>query len=186
MQQRIIWERLDAPGLEQLDLSVEPEGVTAEGIVVTALEDGIFRLTYRVRCDAAWRFREGLLTLTREGVAHELTLAHGGQGDWRVNGKARPDLVGCTDIDIMASPFTNTLPIRRAPPAAGESRRYQMAYIVVPDLILRVDEQEYTRLDSADPPRRFRYHGLGSGFVAELEVDESGLVTAYEGIWRRR
>jgi hypothetical protein len=39
----------------------------------------------------------------------------------------------------------------------------------------------YRRLDE----RRYRYSSAGGRFVAELEIDEHGLVTTYGQIWAR-
>ena len=91
-----------------------------------------------------------------------------------------------TDIDIMTTPFTNTLPIRRLalPPDAATVLR--VVYIRIPELSVEAFDQEYTRLDPAMPPRRFRYRSLASGFTAELAVDAGGLVIDYPGLWRRR
>ena len=42
-------------------------------------------------------------------------------GRWTVDGAPRPDLDGCVDVDIAATPLTNTFPIRRlAHLAVGE------------------------------------------------------------------
>jgi hypothetical protein len=93
-----------------------------------------------------------------------------------------PVLDGCLDIDIWPTPFTNTFPIRRAPLAVGERREFRMAWVSAPELTLRPMRQGYTRL--AD--RLYRYESLeGSGFRAELTVDEDGLVRDYQGVFRR-
>jgi hypothetical protein len=107
-------------------------------------------------------------------------------GAWRVDGMERGDLAGCIDIDIRATPFTNTLPIRRQAMAAGAPTRLRMAYIDVPGLAVSALDQEYTRLDPAAPPRRFRYRNLLTPFEAELAVDEDGVVVDYPPVWRRR
>jgi hypothetical protein len=107
-------------------------------------------------------------------------------GAWRVDGARRPDLDGCEEIDIQATPFTNTLPIRRLRLRPDAPHRLRVAYVLVPSLTVEPGEQEYTRLDPGDPPRRFRYHNPGNGFVAVLDVDADGLVVEYGTIWRRR
>ena len=57
-----------------------------------------------------------------------------------------------------------------------------MAWISAPELTVRPMRQGYTRLAE----RRYLYESLeGSGFKAELEVDEDGLVIDYEGVFRR-
>jgi hypothetical protein len=93
-----------------------------------------------------------------------------------------PEFDGCIDIDISATPFTNTLPIRRLPWHAGQSRDLEMLYIPFETLKPRRDRQRYTCLE---PGRRFRYEGLIDGFTAEITVDEDGLVVDYPGLFQR-
>jgi len=59
-----------------------------------------------------------------------------------------------------------------------------VAWVRLPELTVTPVAQEYRRLDSAEPPRRFLYRNLESGFEGEVEVDAAYLVTAY-GPWRR-
>jgi hypothetical protein len=76
---------------------------------------------------------------------------------------------------------TNTLPIRRLAPAIGESIDVTAAWVRFPELTLEPLPQRYTRLSE----RRYRYESNGGAFVAELEVDDAGLVITYEGGWER-
>ena len=107
---------------------------------------------------------------------------------WRdaAGGHPLPDLQGCIDVYIRVTPATNTLPIRRLGLAVGDSRDIAVAYVPLPqgagDLRPRRVMQRYTRLDG---PGRYRYEGLDSGFVAEIEVDAAGLVLDYPGVFRR-
>jgi hypothetical protein len=90
-------------------------------------------------------------------------------------------LHGLTDVDLGFSPVTNTLPIRRLDPAIGESVAVTAAWVRFPELTIEPLPQRYTRLAE----RRYRYESAGGAFVAEIEVDDLGLVTTYEGGWRR-
>jgi hypothetical protein len=92
-----------------------------------------------------------------------------------------PDLKGCIDVDFSLTPSTNTLPIRRLHLAVGESRELTAAWVRFPELTVEPLAQRYTRLAE----RRYRYESIVSGFTAELEVDDLGLVVTYEGIWQR-
>ena len=185
MDREIVWEWLDRPGLEHLSLHVGGEGIVADGIVVVDLDRAV-RLRYRVLCDAAWRVRSASLSVEAGKTLRTVELLRDEAGAWRVDGAGRPDLDGCEEIDIQATPFTNTLPIRRLKLHPGLPHRLRVAYILVPSLTVEPGEQEYTRLDPSDPPRRFRYRNPGNGFVAELDVDADGLVVGYGAIWRRR
>ena len=153
--------------------------------VVLAFDEkgGPFRLAYRLAWDESWRLREAELTVATEGSTRSLHLQTDGQGRWRdADGRALEGLDGCVDVDIWPTPFTNTFPIRREPMALGERRQFRMAWIFAPDLTVQPQFQAYTRL--AD--RRYLFETLdGSGFRAELPVDEDGIVLDYPGLFRR-
>jgi hypothetical protein len=76
---------------------------------------------------------------------------------------------------------TNTLPIRRPQDAAGGSVELTAVWVRFPELTIETLPQRYTRL--AD--RHYRYESAGGAFVAELTVDDLGLVIDYEGGWLR-
>jgi hypothetical protein len=106
-------------------------------------------------------------------------------GRWTVDGAARPDLDGCVDVDIAATPLTNTFPIRRLTDVPiGEAVTSAVAWVDVPALrVTRVD-QTYERLGHLDGLARWRYRDpLHGAFL--LAVDDEGLVVDYEGFARR-
>ena len=176
-----IWNKDHAGvGLEHLLLAER----AADSVVLAFDEDhGPFRLTYRLTWDEAWRLQTATLAVATERLTRSLRLQTDGQGHWRHrDGRAIAELDGCVDIDIWPTPFTNSFPIRRAPMAVGERQQFRMAWISAPDLTVRPQAQGYTRL--AD--RRYLFETLdGSGFRAELPVDEDGIVLDYPGLFRR-
>ena len=97
-------------------------------------------------------------------------------------------LQGCLDVDISATPFTNTLPIRRLALQPGSTATLIMAYIAAPQMRLRVAQQRYTCLDATSTGGRYRFESLTQGavsFTAELPVDGDGLVLDYPNLFRR-
>ena len=104
------------------------------------------------------------------------------EGTWTANGAARPDLAPCFEIDLAATPLTNTLALKRLDLVEGEPRRMQAAYITVPELQVRVDEQEYTLLSAM----KFRYRGPSTNFEAEVTNDADQFVVDYPPGWKRR
>jgi hypothetical protein len=180
MRRALAWARVGRDGFEHLLL----EATAADGVVLAVDEQQRpFRLGYQLRWDALWRVHEARLGVTTEHGTRTLTLASDGKGRWR-DGEARalPQLEGCLDIDIWPTPFTNTFPIRRESMAVGERRVLAVAWIAAPELNVRAWRQAYTRL--AD--RRYRFESLDDdGFTAELVVDADGLVTEYDGLFRR-
>jgi uncharacterized protein len=84
------------------------------------------------------------------------------------------------DIDFAATPFTNTLPVRRLDLQPGESAEIAVAYIDAHSLGVMPIRQRYTCLESGADGGRYRfealpYAALPDGFSAELSVDAMGL-----------
>lgn len=183
MRRDIVWERLDRPGLEHLTLDVGTDAIRVESLVLLQLESGLVRLRYRLQADGNWRTRTASFQLDQGTVSRRLDLARDGEG-WRVDGQPRPDLAGCRDIDISATPLTNTMAVRQLGLAAGETRTFHALYVRIPELTLTAMDQDYTRLDPATPPRRFRY--ASPGFTAEVAFDADGIVEDYPPGWKRR
>jgi hypothetical protein len=176
-----IWNKeLQGVGLEHLLL--EPR--VADSVVLAFDEKhGPFRLAYRLTWDESWQLRDADLVVSTERSTQSLSLQTDGQGRWRhANGRAIDELDGCMDIDIWPTPFTNSFPIRRVPMAVGERRQFRMAWIFAPDLAVHPQPQAYTRLGD----RLYLFENLdGTGFRAELPVDEEGIVTDYPDLFRR-
>ena len=90
--------------------------------------------TYRIVCDGHGRTRSLVVDEVGGPPARSDLEADGG-GHWRVT--AVPELEGALDVDLSASPFTNTLPIRRLGLAIGRSAEIVAAYIAFPELDVR-------------------------------------------------
>ncbi|MGV2292877.1 putative glycolipid-binding domain-containing protein [Trinickia sp. YCB016] len=174
------WVSEEGAGIEHLAFDVDAEGCIVESVLTGQRDGSAYGLCYRIECDAQWRVKDAFLRVMG-GASLEL---HGdGAGHWHDGkGLALAHIDGCIDIDIMATPFTNTLPIRRLKLLKDERRVLEMAYISVPDLRVTHMRQAYTCIE---PDREYRYENVGSNFTANLEVDEDGLVIDYPGIFRR-
>lgn len=170
----------DAVGLEHLLLARH----SADSVILAIDEErGPFRLTYKLEWDRSWQIRSAELVLATERSTRLMKLQTDGRGRWQDgDGEALEALDGCLDVDIWPTPFTNTFPLLREPMAVGERREFLMAWIFAPDLTVRPQAQAYTRL--AD--RLYLFENLdGSGFQAELPVDEEGIVLDYPELFER-
>ena len=181
MRRDVVWERTGPMGLEHLALDLGAAGVRADGLIVLDLGGDVVRLRYAIDLGRDWRTRSARLALDRGAAAVLRVIAREGEA-WSVDGIDRPDLAGAFDIDIAGTPFTNAMPLRRLPLAAGVPERIRVAYVGLPDLAVTPAEQEYTRLAAGS----FRYRGLGTGFETVIGADADGIVTDYPPIWRRR
>lgn len=177
----MMWQSIPFPGTEHFVIRAGADGIRAEGFVVSQ-DSGPKRLHYRIRCDADWTTRE--LDVTEASSGLDLRFRSDGSGHWTDGeGAQLPELDGCVDVDVAATPFTNTLPIRRLGWEAGQVRDLRMVYFLVPELTFRAADQRYTCLAKDESGGTFRYQS--DGFETEIRVDSDGFVVDYPGIWRR-
>lgn len=183
MRKTYRWRALEDQGLEQLLLTVRPDTVLAESTVTGEDTGTPYVLTYRVRCDGAWRVRK--LEVACQG-GPRLHLEADGDGNWwhagdGGRGERIAALDGCIDADISATPFTNTLPLRRLGSALTARTEIAVVYVRVPELTIERTTQAYTRLGA----RRCRYEGPIGQFEAELALDEDDVVIDYPALFMR-
>jgi hypothetical protein len=107
------WEALDWPGLEHVIACDDAAGFRADGQLIAGPPFGPTRVSYQVSCDSSWRLTGLTISPASAAGSQALTLVAEPGGRWLADGRQRPDLDGCTDVDISLTPLTNTLPIRR-------------------------------------------------------------------------
>jgi uncharacterized protein len=171
------WRDWSEDSIEHLALVEGADGISVDSVIVGA----DVALRYRLSCDARWRLR----TARVEVVGRDcfVSLSSDGKGTWTGgDGAALSDLDGAVDIDIAATPFTNTLPIRRLGLRQGESAEIIVAYVSIPELRVTAERQRYTCLE---PGRLYRFQSLDGDFTRDIEVDANGLVVTYPGLFRR-
>lgn len=170
------WRRLDEPGLELMTLSSTADGLRVASSLVHVGKKS-FGLRYCWELDSSWRTRTLRLDVADTGEK-ALTIERTGDATWRVDGQPRPDLTGCVEVDVSATPFCNTLAIRRMGDADGE---LVALFVRVPDLTCVPSRQRYERLGS----RAWQYidEGVSAGFTARLDLDAEGLVATYEHLF---
>jgi uncharacterized protein len=177
----VIWRNLAAHGSDHCSLLQTAQGWLLQGTAIAVLRDGRPMLAdYEIECDQLWHTRRVAATCLTGSTTRSIDLIVEPSGVWRRSEEELPTLGQCSDIDLAVTPATNTLPIRRLNLEIGQSREVAAAWLKFPDLTLEVLPQRYTRLD----PQRYRYQS-GTGFSAELLVDDLGLVTTYPDGWER-
>lgn len=182
----VYWRALRWLSLEHLHLDDGGPAIRADGLIVGQYENAPIRLRYGIVCDEQWNTRSlDVEELSPDGrrVALERDEASG----WRDSGGTSvPELGAAIDVDIAATPFTNTLPIRRLELQPGRSRELQVVYVnPFPTLSISSARQRYTCLHRDASGGRYRYESLESDFTADLSVDPDGLVIDYPGLWER-
>jgi hypothetical protein len=193
----IAWQRTDTTGGEYAGFS-DRRGLFVRGLAFSA-DPTVYCCRYELSTDDEWvsnRFEatvEGpgwLRTLRMERAAGRWRVTTAEQGNLNAVVRSAPfpgseepgRLSDALDVDLYASPLTNTLPIRRLgllgqPP--GTTRTITAAWILLPSLAVLPLEQTYTVLDKG----KLQY--ASNGFTAALDVDEDGFVVTYPGLATR-
>ena len=175
---RILWQRLDEPGVEWCASSLDVDRRRLEGVALVALEGEPWRVDYTIELDVAGRTRRVAIRAVGPNGPTSLELEADGAGEWRRNGVVIVDSPDCLEVDLGFSPVTNSLPIWRLGLAIGEMREIRVAWVLFPSFEVIEGRQTYERLGE----RAWRYRS--EGFVADLVVGEDGLVEDYAGYWR--
>lgn len=173
------WSPRHGRGMEHLVVRHHGGTISAQGVLIGERGNLRYGASYAIECDNAWRVRHAVIAVA--GGAR-LELYADGAGHWHgQDGAPIASLDGCIDIDLTASCFTNTLPIRRLGGAPGERRVIDVAWVWIPELGVEAAPQAYTLLADG----RYRFEGIGTGFQADLTVDGEGFVVDYPGLFLR-
>jgi hypothetical protein len=188
MKAEVFWNQLLEHGSEHLILR-QGNTVEANGLAVGVINDAAYRVKYQIVCDADWNVHK----VRVEDLLHknEILLSKTKDNKWLdQDNQVREDLTGCTDVDIMVTPFTNTLPIRRLKLTLHKAGETSVMYVRIPDLNVIKLNQRYTYISNDQGNGIFKYENLSSGFTSELRIDTDGLVIDYPNIfkmaWKKR
>jgi hypothetical protein len=175
----ILWRRLDTPGHDACRLERRETGWQVEGTAVLLEGGAPGLLWYRVICDAEWRSVAGEVRGWVGERAVRLDIARTPQNVWTIGGVAVPGLEQCVDLDLGFTPATNLFQLRRLALEVGQAADAPVAWLESSFAGLRLLPQRYERRSDTtylyDAPT-VGYHGL-------LEVDPTGFVRRYPGIW---
>lgn len=178
-------------GAELADVTVGDSGLSAQGSAI-----GTSPFPYHLRYDLTTvePFVTSVLEVRTEGKdwSRRLELRRAPDGSWsfEVESEGAPDLpvsggnlepvAEALDCDLGLSPLTNSMPIlRHRLHEGGGPVDFLMAWVSVPDLAVHPSRQRYTFLRREQDARIVRYESRGGDFVADLRVDDEGLVIDY-------
>lgn len=184
MNQDIVWATWEGDGLEHLRLNNTSDGgFVADSALIAVVENTAYRIRYRAKIDANWKTRSIWVDVEDpDGTRRTVALIGDGEGNWTdTAGEPRLELQGCLDIDIQATPFTNTLPIRRLNIQVDQVEPISVVYFAIPSLDVTPEVQRYTGL----PGGAYRFEGLSSNFTRDIEMDDEKLVTTYPDYFRQ-
>lgn len=184
-------------GAELADVTVGDDGLSARGSAI-GTSPFPYQLEYEVT--TVEEFVTSVLGVRTKGKdwSRRLELRRASDGSWsvEVESEGAPDLpvpggnlepvAEALDCDLGLSPLTNSMPIlRHRLHEGGGPVDFLMAWVSVPDLAVHPSRQRYTFLRREQDARIVRYESRGGDFVADLRVDDDGLVIDYPRLARR-
>jgi hypothetical protein len=176
---QIVWKGTYYNTIEYLHLQSDNTH-HIRGYITGLVNDLPLHVNYHITANADWE-TTGVLIMVHDHIQKELQFTRENGKWYDKQGTIHEIFDLCIDIDISITPFTNTLAVNRLSLVEGESKEITVLYFDLPAMDVKPVKQRYTKL--AD--RLYRYESLWSGFTAELEVDDDGLVRDYPGIWVR-
>ena len=203
LRRALAWAREDPVGAEFALATRAGRRLRAVGVAVTG-----HPLPYRL--ETAPGFGTARLRVVARGAGwrRALDLARPPEGPWTIGARAAgrvglpppggdaAALAGAVDGDLGLSPLTNTLPVLRlgllappgppGPPGGGRPHALLVAWVSVPDLVVRPYAQRYRPLgaDARGQPV-VRYEDADGGSAADLTFDADGFALDYPGLARR-
>jgi hypothetical protein len=170
-RRRVVWRGVEEWLAEECSVVVDGDRLRADGVQLGA-EPHPYRVDYELVTGPGFVTERFVARARDADGSRTLELLRAADGGWTANREALPDLDGALDCDLAFSPLTNYMPARRL---GSEPADHLMAFVDVPSLAVHPSRQRYEPIDA----RRVRYVGLDSDFVAELELDDDGLVVRY-------
>jgi uncharacterized protein len=175
MDRLIVWRGLDLWLAEAAEVHLAAGRLRARGTQLGA-DPEPYRVDYELTTGDRWITERLVLTAHAGGGERRLDLRRAADGSWTANAEPLPEVEGALDCDLANSPLTNAMPVlREGLQEASDPQDFLMAWVSVPDLDVIPSRQRYEPVDG----RTVRYLSGDGSFVADLELDEQGLVVRY-------
>lgn len=166
---------------ETLSFEVSENGYQVRSIIEVENGDNFGKATFQITISEQWEVLRFDVVSTLAGNVFEVHgIRNNGKG-WIVNGKPMPEFEDCIDIDILPTPFTNTLPIRRLDFDTRNNHIISVLYIDLIEKAVSRKRQVYTKLSDS----RYRFETVPKDFETTIEVDSDGFVIDYPDLFVR-
>jgi hypothetical protein len=177
----IRWRRVDVAGLDVCRLCLREDGPELLGHAAFRHGAGEARLTYELRCDAAWRTRSGRVCGNVGSRTVDVVITRGDHGQWTLDGRPVPEVEGLEHLDLGFTPATNLPQLRALGLSDGQAVDLPVAWLDVPPCELVPLPQRYERRG----PASYWYDAPAFGYSALLVLAPSGFVRRYPGLWEQ-
>lgn len=184
----LTWRAPDCYRMESVRVQLSGNRIKANGRIVAAATDAqpAFGAYYDLQTDETGATKRFGLTVTLAERERQLSIARDEENMWLVtdhSGESRAAFDGALDVDLVFSPFFNTLPIRRH----GLHERSDS--IIVPVIYLGLPEMSITSAVVT-------YSNTSSASIGEVKVkspvsdttllvDADGFIVDYPGLAER-
>ncbi len=185
----LTWQAPDAPRMESVRVQLSGNRIRAHGRIVAAATDShpAFSAYYDLQTDESGATKRLGLSVTVAERDRQLVIARDEENMWLVTdsrGQTRAAYDGALDVDVVFSPFFNTLPIRRT------RLHEQAAAVTLPTVYLWLPEMSVVAA-----PASYSSAGPGTGITVltpgsdpqgtTVTVDADGFVIGYPGLAAR-
>lgn len=174
------WRALDREGDDKCRLSRADHGWLLIGHARFRDAEGFAALDYVVRCNESWHTLGADIAGLHDGRDVRLQVLRE-NGAWVLNGEPQPRVGEAADIDLAFTPATNLMPMRRLAVQQNDTLEIRAAWLDYPDTALKPLDQIYRRTGICG---QVAYQARQTVFITELEIDLSGFVTHYPGLWQ--
>lgn len=171
--------------MESVRVQLSNNRIKAYGRIVAAATEShpAFSADYDLVTSDAGATKRLSMTVTMAERERQLSIARDEEGMWLVQEhsgqSSRAAYDGALDVDVIFSPFFNTLPIRRTGLyQRSDSLSVPVVYVSLPDLTVRP-----VTIDYSSAPDGIKVHSP----VAEttVSVDSDGFILDYPGLAER-
>ncbi|MFH5207595.1 putative glycolipid-binding domain-containing protein [Antrihabitans spumae] len=177
----LTWQAHNAPRMESVRVQVSGNRIKASGRIIggKCADHPAFSASYDLVTDENGVTRRLSMRTSIASGEKQTSISRDEEGYWMIESGSthlRSTFGGALDVDVVLSPFFNTLPIRRYGLQAGtEDRQVPVVYVNLPDL--GVQEASLTYSSGSDG-----IHVLSPVSSSSVTVDAEGFVIDYPGL----
>ncbi|MGH3960299.1 putative glycolipid-binding domain-containing protein [Mycobacterium sp.] len=188
----LTWRAPDASRMESVRVQLSGNRIKANGRIVAAAAGThpAFGAYYDLQTDEAGATKRFGLTVTLAERERQLSIARDEENMWLVTdqrGESRAGFDAALDIDVVFSPFFNTLPIRRRGlHERSDSVTVPVIYVSLPDMAVTSAMVSYSSTGSGtvgEVVKEIKVHSPVSDTT--VTVDADGFIVDYPGLAER-
>ncbi|MCE4266065.1 hypothetical protein CJ178_22125 [Rhodococcus sp. ACPA4] len=177
----LTWQAHNAPRMESVRVQLSGNRIKASGRIIggACSEHPAFSASYDLVTDEAGITRRLSVRTALAAGERQMSISRDEEGTWMVENGAnhqRSSFSGALDVDVILSPFFNTLPIRRFG-LQNDTQDVEVPVVYVNLLDLRVEAATITYSSGTDG-----ISVMSPVSSATVTVDHEGFILDYPGL----